>query len=128
MSFTDPIGDLLTRMRNAQHGRHTDCHIPWSRMKESICMLLKEHGYLAEVLTEGEIPQKEVVVTFRSDREPLTLKRVSTPGGRKYVASADLRTYLHGAATAVISTSGGLMTDKEAREKNMGGEYLCTVS
>ncbi len=128
MPVTDPIGDLLTRIRNAQHGRRTECRAPWSKMKEGICQLLKTNGYVANVTTEGEGTQKEVVVTFLTDRLPLELKRVSTPGGRKYVGATEIRALLHGAAIAIISTSNGLMTGKEAREKNLGGEFLCTIS
>lgn len=128
MTFTDPIGDLVTRMRNAQHGRHTDCRAPWSRIKQGICDVMKAHGFLADVLVEGEGVEKTVVAVFRTDRPALTLKRISTPGSRKYVGAADIRHFLHGSAMAVISTSSGLITDKEAREKNVGGEILCTVS
>lgn len=128
MPLSDPIGDLITRMRNAQHGRHTDCRVPWSRIKQSICELLRTHGYVQDVQVEGEGTEREVVVTFRTDRPPLGLKRVSTPGGRKYVGACDIRTLLHGAAMSIVSTSSGLLTDKEAREKNVGGELLCTVS
>lgn len=128
MSFSDPIGDLVTRMRNAQHGRHTDCRAPWSRIKQGICEVMKNNGFLEDVLVEGEGVKKEVVAVFRTDRPALALKRISTPGGRKYVGAADIRHFLHGSAMAVISTSNGLLTDKEAREKNIGGEILCTVS
>lgn len=128
MPLTDPIGDLLTRIRNAQHGRRTECRAPWSKMKEGICELLKKHGYVADATTEGEGIEKEVVVTFLTDRLPLTLKRVSTPGGRTYVGASEIRSFLHGSAMGIISTSGGLMTDKEARAQNLGGEFICTIS
>lgn len=128
MPLTDPIGDLLTRIRNAQHGRRTECRAPWSKMKEGICQLLKTHGYVASATTEGEGIEKEVVVTFLTDRLPLELKRISTPGGRTYVGAAEIRKFLHGSAMAIISTSGGLMTDKEARAQNLGGEFICTIS
>lgn len=128
MPLSDPIGDLLTRMRNAQHGRHTDCRAPWSRIKQAICDLLKVQGYLADVRTEGEGPKKILIAVFRDDRPVLSLKRISTPGGRKYVGAAESRDHLHGAALAIVSTSSGLMTDKEARKKNVGGEILCTIS
>ncbi len=128
MPVSDPIGDLLTRIRNAQHGRRTECRAPWSKMKESICQLLKTQGYVAGVTTEGEGIEKSVVVTFLTDRLPLELARVSTPGGRTYVSAGDIRKFLHGSAMGIISTSNGLLTDKEAREKNLGGEFLCTIS
>ena len=128
MPLTDPIGDLVTRMRNAQHGRRTDCRSQWSKIKQAICDLMQKKGYLDSVRIEGEGVEKEIVVTFRTDRPALTLKRISTPGGRKYVGAADIRHYLHGNSMAVVSTSSGLLTDKEARSKNVGGEVLCTVS
>lgn len=128
MSLTDPIGDLITRMRNAQHGRRTECRSQWSRIKESLCEVLRSHGYLESVAVEGEGKDREIVVTFKQGRPALILKRVSTPGSRTYVGATGSRTKLHGNALAVISTSAGLLTDKEAREKNMGGELLCTVS
>ncbi len=128
MPLTDPIGDFLTRIRNAQHGRRTECRAPWSKMKEGICMLLKTNEFVADAVTEGEGTEKEVVVTFRTDRLPLQVKRVSTPGGRKYVGAGDIRALLHGSAMAIISTSSGLLTDKEARKQNLGGEFLCTIS
>ena len=128
MSFTDPIGDFVTRMRNAQHGRRTDCRAPWSRMKESIANLLKQREFVQNVQVEGEGKTKEIIVTFRPDRAPLLLKRVSSPGSRKYVGSADIRPLLHGAAMAILSTSSGLLSDADARQKGIGGELLCTVS
>jgi small subunit ribosomal protein S8 len=128
MPLTDPIGDLVTRLRNAQHGRRAECRAPWSRIKQGICDVLKANDFVAESKTEGEGIEKEVVVVFRTDRLPLQLKRISTPGGRKYVGSKEIRALLHGAAMAVISTSSGLLTDKEAKAKNVGGEILCTVS
>lgn len=128
MPVNDPIGDFITRMRNAQHGRRLDCRAQWSRIKESMCNVMKQQGYLESVKVEGEGKDKEIVVTFRTDRPALILKRISTPGGRKYVGSADIRFYLHGNSMAVISTSSGLITAKEARAKNIGGEILCTVS
>ncbi len=128
MPLTDPIGDLITRMRNAQHGRRTECSAPWSRIKESLCTLLKDKGYLAAVRVDGEGVHRDIVVTFRTDRPVLTLKRISTPGGRTYVGSEDIRGYLHGNSMAVLSTSAGLITGKDARAKKIGGEILCTVS
>lgn len=128
MPVTDPIGDLITRLRNAQHGRRSECSAPWSKIKQGICEVMKTHGFLADVRVEGDGTAKHIVAVFRTDRPALELKRISTPGGRKYVGAADIRHFLHGSAMAVISTSSGLLTNKEAREKNVGGEILCTVS
>ncbi len=128
MPLTDPIGDFITRMRNAQHGRKPECRAQWSRIKQSICELLKSRGYLESVSTEGEGVEKEIVVTFKADRPALILKRISTPGSRRYVGAGEIRGLLHGSSMAIISTSSGLLTDKEARSKNVGGELLCTIS
>lgn len=128
MPVSDPIGDFITRMRNAQHGRKTDCRAQWSRIKEAMCNLMKERGYLESVAVEGEGTKKEIVVTFRTDRPALTLKRISTPGGRKYVGAEGIRSLLHGNSMAIISTSSGLLSHKDAKAKNIGGEVLCTVS
>lgn len=128
MPVNDPIGDFLTRIRNAQHGRRTDCKAQWSTILQAICDLLKREGFLESVIVEGEGSIREITVTFRTDRPALELKRISTPGGRKYVGADDIRSHLHGSSMAILSTSGGLLTHKEARAKNIGGEILCTVS
>ena len=128
MPVTDPIADLLTRVRNAQHARNTGCHCPWSRHKEELCTLLKAEGYLSLVEIEGEGKEKTIMITFASDRPPLMLRRVSKPGRRVYMGKKELRPVLRGMGMAIVTTSQGLMTDREAREKGVGGEVLCTVS
>ncbi len=128
MPLTDPIADFLTRMRNAQHGRHTSCRAPWSTIKQGIAELLHKNGYLGSVRVEGEGVHRELVVDFLSDREPLLLKRISKPGIRKYVSATGARKLLHGHSLGIISTSSGLLTHKEALEKKVGGELLCTIS
>ena len=128
MPLTDPIGDFLTRMRNAQHGGRSDCRAQWSTIKQAMCDLMKQQGYLESVSTEGDEAHKEIVVTFKTDRPALELKRISSPGGRKYVGAGDIRSHLHGSSMAILSTSSGLITHKEAKSKNIGGEILCTVS
>lgn len=125
--LSDPIGDLLTRMRNAQHARRTECRAPWSSIKLQLLELLKREGYIAEVRVEGDAPHQEVVVEFVPGKE-LSVKRVSTPGRRVYTGAAELRPVLAGFGLAVLTTSQGLMTDKEARSKRIGGEVLCTIS
>ncbi len=128
MSFTDPIADLLTRLRNAQHSRSADCTVPWSTMKQQICDILKDEHFLSSVAVSGEGKDKMITVTFDPKKPALSLKRVSTPGGRRYVGSADIRHFLHGASIAILSTSAGLMTHRTAKEKNIGGELLCTIA
>ncbi len=128
MPVTDPIADFLTRLRNAQHGRRTECLVPWSRIKQEMCELLKAEGYVADVRIDEEGVKKTLVVTFVPDRSTLILKRVSTPGGRTYVGIGEVRAYMHGAGMAILSTSKGLLTDKQARRQGVGGELLCTVA
>lgn len=125
---TDPIGDLLTRMRNAQHARHGHCCAPWSLLLEEICAVLKREGWIQDVEVKGEFPKRELVVTFHPERPVLALKRISKPGQRIYVHAAELKSVLHGFGMAVLTTNQGLMTDREARKKKIGGEVLCTIS
>ncbi len=129
MSYvTDPIGDLLTRIRNAQKAGKSSCLAPASKMKLQLLELLKSEGIIADVVTVGDAPKQSLEVVFAEDRPSLTLKRISKPGRREYAAVSDLKPILNGFGMAVLTTSQGLMTDKQAREKNIGGEVLCTIS
>ena len=128
MTFVnDPIGDLLTRIRNAQAARREGCAAPWSRIKEELCEVLKREGLLQDVSVTGEDPKKNLEVTFVPGKK-ITLKRVSKPGRRVYSKSSELRPVLRGYGLNVLTTSGGLMTDAEARKRKLGGEVLCTIS
>lgn len=124
---TDPIGDLLTRMRNAQAARRSGCQASLSLLAQRLCELLVREGWLQETQIVGEEPKRELKVTFVPGKT-LTMKRVSRPGRRWYVSAADLRPVLQGFGIAVLTTNQGVMTDKEARKKNVGGEVLCTIS
>ena len=128
MTFVnDPIGDLLTRMRNAQAARRGRCTAPWSRIKQELCDLLQREGWLQEVQVKGEDPKKELEVTFVPGRI-LQVKRISTPGRRVYAKSTELIPVLRGYGSAILTTSEGLLIDKEARKRKLGGEVLCTIS
>ncbi len=128
MSFVnDPIGDLLTRMRNAQAARREGCSASWSRIKQELCDVLKREGLLQEVTVTGEDPKKNLEVTFVPGRK-LQVKRISTPGRRVYSKSMSLRPVLRGYGLSILTTSEGLLTDSEARKRRLGGEVLCTVS
>ncbi|MBI3331563.1 30S ribosomal protein S8 [Candidatus Peregrinibacteria bacterium] len=124
---TDPIGDLLTRMRNAQKAGRTMCTAPWSGIKQELCELLKKEGWIADIAVTGEKPHQEIEVTFTTERPSLTLKRQSKPGRRIYKGATELMPVLRGFGIAVLTTSQGLMTDKEAKKKKIGGEVLCTI-
>lgn len=131
---TDPIADYLTRIRNAVSAGHRIVEIPSSKLKKAITKILFEKGYILQYKMEDEgtinsrikIALKYHPVTKVNAIN--TIQRVSTPGLRKYVNSRELPRVLNGLGVAVISTSQGVMTDKEARKLNIGGEVLCYVS
>ena len=125
---TDPIGDLLTRMRNAQKAGHATCKAPHSKMKLALLELLKNEGWISDVATIGDAPKLELEVTFNPEKPSLTLTRTSKPGRRDYAGVKDLKPVLRGFGIAILTTSQGLMTDAQAREKKVGGEVLCTIS
>lgn len=125
---SDPIGDLVTRMRNAQHARRQMCRAPWSKIKQQLLELLKSEGWISDVAVVGEEPKQDLEVTFNPNKPPLELKRISKPGRRAYRAAAELRPVLQGYGIAILTTSQGLITDKEARRRKIGGEVLCTIS
>lgn len=127
MPVSDPIGDMLTRMRNAQHARKDSCTFPHSRIKLAICEVLVREGYVSAAEVAGNEPKLEITVTFVPQKK-LTVRRFSSPGRRSYLKAGDVRPVLSGFGMAVISTSQGLLTDREARERKIGGEILCTIS
>ncbi|MBM3231040.1 30S ribosomal protein S8 [Candidatus Peregrinibacteria bacterium] len=125
---TDPIGDLLTRMRNAQKAGRASCTVPMSRLRMELLNVFKREGWIAAVETTGEAPKLKIEVTFVPEKT-LTLKRVSKPGRRTYVSVGELKNpVLHGFGMAVLTTSKGILTDAQARKENVGGELLCTIS
>jgi len=132
--MTDPIGDMIARIRNAANARHEVARIPGSKIKTAIAQLLKAEGYVSDVRTEkwGEGQTKEtltVVLKYGQERVSAFrgMRRVSRPGRRVYVGHDDIPRVLSGLGTAILSTSHGLMTDKEARRQKLGGEILCEV-
>ncbi len=125
--INDPIGDLLTRMRNAQAARKSSCKAPMSRIKKDLCDLMVREGWIQKVEVIGDAPKFVLEITFLPGKT-LTLQRKSTPGRRLYVGVQDLRPVLRGYGQGILTTSAGLMTDTEARQKKMGGELLCTIA
>ncbi|UPA22794.1 30S ribosomal protein S8 [Candidatus Peribacteria bacterium] len=123
----DPIGDLLTRIRNAQAAKRKYTTAPWSRMKQELCELLQREGMLQTVEVKGESPKLNLLVTFVPGKT-LILSRVSKPGRRHYSGASELKPVLRGYGIAILTTSEGLLTDKEARKRNVGGEVLCTIA
>ncbi len=131
MHITDPIADMLTRIRNANNARHTTVDIPASNMKKAIAKILLEEGYIKNVETIDDNLQGVIRITLKygeNKQKVLTgLKRVSKPGLRSYASKDELPKVLKGLGIAIISTSKGVMTDKEARRQNVGGEVLAFI-
>ncbi len=131
--MTDPIADLLTRVRNAMMAGHKVVEAPASNLKKEIARILFEKGYiLSYKVVESEGPQGTLKIALKynpKSKQPAIkrIMRVSRPGLRKYTGTDDLPRVLNGLGIAIISTSRGLMTDKEARKENIGGEVLCYV-
>ena len=131
MNQTDPIGDMLTRVRNANMARADAVEMPYSRIKDGIARLLKREGFIRDYIAEGGVPDKvlRLYIKLGPGREAVIrgLKRISKPGLRRYVSADALRPIKSGTGIAIVSTSRGLMTDREARQQNAGGEWLCTI-
>jgi small subunit ribosomal protein S8 len=127
----DPIADLLTRVRNALGARHTDVRMPHSRVKTRLAEILVNEGYLedVEVIPAGVQTEIKIRLRYTPDRLPVIkgLKRVSKPGLRVYAGRQNMPRVQGGLGVAILSTSQGLMTDREARRKRVGGEVLCEV-
>jgi len=127
--MTDTISDMLTRIRNASRVQLPTVELPHSRMKESIAYILKKEGYVAEVAVEGKLPKKiKLKLKYEGKKSVIEgLRRVSTPGLRRYVGSTDIPRVRGGLGISVISTSQGVMTGTQARKNNLGGELLCYI-
>ena len=128
--MTDPIADYLTRLRNAIKAGHKVVDVPASNLKKELTRILFEQGYILNYKFEEDGPQGNIKIALKYDQNVNAIKkleRVSTPGLRKYSGSKELPRVLNGLGIAIISTSKGVMTDKEAREQNVGGEVLCYV-
>jgi small subunit ribosomal protein S8 len=131
MSVNDPVADMLTRIRNASRIGHETVEMPHSRIKSDLARVLKREGYIADYLTEGHGGKKNlrVYLRYQADRQPVIrgLRRVSTSGLRRYAPARDLPRVKGGMGVALLSTSRGIMTDREARTSRVGGEVLCYV-
>jgi small subunit ribosomal protein S8 len=127
--FSDPIADMLTRIRNALRAGHMEVNIPKSKLKLEIAKILLRQGYIAGVQSNEEERSFTVVLKYDNQGEPVirTIKRISRSGLRVYSKRDKLPRVLSGAGTAIVSTSKGLLTDHEARKQGVGGEVLCYV-
>lgn len=131
MNMTDPIADMLTRIRNAAMARHDYTLIPASQMKIAIARILKEEGFIRDYDILKDTPQRTIRVwlSYTGKRQPVVtaLKRVSKPGLRVYVKAHEMPRVRGGLGTAIVSTPRGIMTAQQARRLNVGGEVLCYV-
>jgi small subunit ribosomal protein S8 len=128
--YTDPIADFLTRVRNAQMARHKVVEIPGSKIKKEITKILDSKGYILSHKFEDDDKQGIIKIALKYNKNVPAIKnieRISKPGLRKYCGAGELPRVLNGLGIAIISTSKGVITDKEARAQNIGGEVLCHV-
>ncbi len=134
MSMTDPIADLLTRMRNGGMAKHETVDVPWSRLKESIMKVLVEEGYVRQIRriqVDGQVQDTlRIYLKYDRDHRPVMteLKRVSRPGRRVYLGYKDIHPVRRGLGTHVLSTPKGIVVDREAVKARVGGELLCSIS
>ena len=131
MNLSDPIADMLTRIRNASRARHTEVLVPASRTKREIARILKEEGFIAEVREEREGPAQmlRLELKYVDGKVPVVsgLKRISKPGLRVYAQKTDIPRVLGGLGVVIVSTSRGIMTGSQARKAELGGEILAYV-
>ena len=131
MQITDPIADLLTRIRNAQSSKHESVKVPASNMKKAICQILVDEGFIKNFVVEEDGKQGMITINLKytNNREGaiMGLKRVSKPGLRIYSNAEELPKVMKGLGIAIVSTSKGIMTDAKARKENIGGEVLAFV-
>jgi small subunit ribosomal protein S8 len=125
----DPISDMLTRIRNANRALLPMVDVPHSKMKESIAGILKREGYINDFAVEGQMPRLiKLKLKYQGKKSVIEgLRRISTPGLRRYVGSTEIPRVRGGLGVSVLSTSEGLMTGNQARKKNLGGELLCYI-
>lgn len=131
MPVNDPVGDMLTRLRNASRARHDKVVLPHSKLKVQVARVLKEEGFIADYVEHDKKPQGEVTVMLKygPDREPAItgIRRVSKPGLRRYANVREIPRVLGGMGISILSTSRGVMSDSQARKQKVGGELICTV-
>ena len=132
MSMTDPIADLLTRIRNAHLAKHDRLDVPFSKLKLEVVRVLKEEGFIRNfrvLETEGPVNSVRVFLRYAPDGTPAirNVERVSKPGRRVYRGADDVQPVRNGLGVGILSTSQGLLTDRQARERRVGGELLCEI-
>ncbi len=132
MAITDPVADMLTRIRNAAKAKFSSVDVPGSKLKVEVARILKDEGFIKnyKFLKDGKQGVLRIYLKYGPGQTKTiySLQRASKPGRRMYVKSKDIKPILNGMGISILSTSRGLMTDKQARKENVGGEILCTVS
>ena len=131
MTMTDPVSDLLTRIRNASDARHETVDIPSSKMKLEIARILKEEGYISGFSSIQDSKQGSIRIHLKYEGKSAvisSLERISRPGCRVYVGKSEIPSIIGGMGICIMSTSQGILTGKQAQEKGLGGEVLCAVS
>ena len=130
MVVSDPIADMLTRIRNANQLRYKEVEMPTSKMKEEIARILKEEGYISNFKVIDEKPQGKLVLNLKYDNKTRVitgLKKISKPGLRVYAKASEIPSVLNGLGIAIVSTSEGVMTGRDAKNKSLGGEVLAYI-
>jgi len=129
--INDPVSDMLTRIRNGINARHMKVPMPWSKLKERVANVLKAEGFIEdfEVQDGNVVPTLTIQLRYDRNRDPVItgLKRISRPGLRRYVRADSIPTVRNGLGCAILSTSSGVLTDREARRQRIGGELMCTI-
>jgi small subunit ribosomal protein S8 len=132
MTMTDPVSDFLTRIRNATNAKHETVDVPSSRLKLEMARILKEEGYISgySLVQDNRQGVIRIQLRYAAGRKPAiaSLERVSRPGCRVYAAKSEIPSVLGGLGICILSTSQGILTGKQAQEKGLGGEVLCTIS
>jgi small subunit ribosomal protein S8 len=132
MSLSDPIADMLTRIRNAGNAKHASCKVSGSKLKKSILDILKAEGFITDYspVAEAKYPEFQIQLKYDQGKKSVIreIRRVSTPGKRVYVPATDVKPYKSNLGIVILSTSKGVMTNKKAMKLNIGGEVICSVA
>lgn len=124
---TDPIADLLTRIRNANNANLSELTAPHSAIKENVLKVMKQYGFIDEFKVDTIENRKYIILKLKEDRRNMTIRRVSSPGQRIYIKNSDIKVVKSGLGIQIISTSKGVISNVEARKQNLGGEVLCEI-
>ena len=130
MSLQDPISDMISRIKNAQSRGHTKVSFGSSKLKRAICEVLLDEGFIKKAEVTGELPKQEIEITLKYFEDKPVIKefnRESKPGLRKYFSSQDIPAIKGGLGIGILTTSKGVLTDKQAKTQNIGGELICTI-